>query len=84
MIYHKKRTQLVRIGLQLMYITLPPLLVLLLFLYSRNVPPDNLLSFLIGGLLCILIEALLLFKFFRHRIAEDNYDLVKISINDII
>jgi F0F1-type ATP synthase assembly protein I len=79
MIYHRKRIQFLRIGLQLLYISLPPLLALLLYLWLKKVDADNLLSFVMGGMLCILVEALLLFRFFRQRIAEDRYDLVKIS-----
>lgn len=36
------------------------------------------MNLVIGGLICILLEAVLLLKFFRQRIADDNYDLVKI------
>lgn len=79
MIYHRKRTQFLRIGLQLLYISLPLLLLVMLYLWVQEVEPANLLKFLLGGLLCILLEALLLFRFFRRRIAEDSYDLVKLS-----
>jgi hypothetical protein len=78
MIQPKKRTQLARIGLQLLYLTIPPILILLLFLRRYNFESDCLMNLVIGGLICILLEAVLLLKFFRQRIADDNYDLVKI------
>lgn len=74
----RKRGQLARIGLQLLYLTIPPILILLLFLRRYEFERDSLIHLVLGGLFCILLEAVLLLKFFRQRIADDNYDLVKI------
>lgn len=76
--YPKRRTQIIRIGMQLVYITVVPLSLLLFVLWYRGTGRNQLLSLLAGGFLCIFFEAILLFKYFRHRIAKDEYDLVKI------
>lgn len=55
MIEHRKRIQFLRIGLQLLYISLPPLFVLLLYMWFKGAKGNNLLDFLVGGLMCILV-----------------------------
>lgn len=50
----KRRTQIMRIGMQLVYITVVPLTILLLILWFKGTGRNQLLSLLAGGFLCIL------------------------------